>query len=470
MTNVFIKPSEKTRNTPALLVGVQAKDARVFPDIDAIRQPMGEDSPAGEIPIPASHHMRSSQGMNGSSISLKNDSLDELASLALTAHYLPQATMNQKLSRIHPRTYIGKGKADELAQAVKHHGVEAVIFDTDLTPAQTRNLETLLKCGVVDRHWLILEIFSAHARTREAKTQVELARLKYALPRLTKMWSHLSRQRGGIGMKDVGETQIQLDRRMIREKIHKLTVQLKSIHKERQTQRKARKDAFQVALVGYTNVGKSTLMNCLTGAGTLVANQLFATLDATVRKVKKNFPYPVVLADTVGLIDKLPHDLVASFKSTLDEIRDARLLLHVVDASHPQFKLQMGTTEQLLRELEVDDTDSILVFNKIDALETPEQLEMLRNHYPDAVFVSSKQQEGMEDLNQAIVKAYENNLVGMRLNLNYRNNALLQNIRKHALIVKETYEEDFVTLDLRVWPERKGKVEALLAEAESSAS
>ncbi len=267
--------------------------------------------------------------------------LEELEGLATTAYYDPVAFLTQKLTTINPKTYIGSGKVEELAQAVKHHNAEIVIFDENLSPAQNRNLENALKCNVVDRSWIILEIFRDHARTREAKTQVELAQLKYTLPRLTRMWGHLSRQRGGIGMRDVGETQIQLDRRMIRDQISKLDKKLKQIHREKQTQRKSRSNAFQVALVGYTNVGKSTLMNCLTGADTLVEDKLFATLDATVRKVKKNFPYPILLADTVGLIDKLPHDLVASFKSTLDEVRNASLLVHVVDISHPQFLRRM---------------------------------------------------------------------------------------------------------------------------------
>ena len=389
-------------------------------------------------------------------------SLDELDGLARTAHYQPVGTFTQRLATINSKTFIGKGKVDELVTAVKHHQADAVIFDETLTPAQTRNLENIMKCGIVDRPWIILEIFKDHARTREAKTQVELARLQYALPRLTKMWTHLSRQRGGIGMRDVGETQIQLDRRIIRDNIARLNKKLKRIHRERQTQRKARQSAYQVSLVGYTNVGKSTLMNCLTGTDTLVADKLFATLDSTVRKVKKNFPYPILLADTVGLIDKLPHDLVASFKSTLDEIRNANLLLHVVDISHPNFKEQLRVAEELLREMGAEELPVVLVFNKIDRMTEDDTLGHMKRQYPEAVFVSCQQGLGMDDLREAIVREYEANLLPYRVELKYPQNNLIQNIRKYALIIKEDYQKNSVTLDLRVWPQNKSKLMEVL--------
>ncbi len=389
-------------------------------------------------------------------------SLDELDGLARTAHYQPVGTFTQRLATINSKTFIGKGKVDELVTAVKHHQADAVIFDETLTPAQTRNLENIMKCGIVDRPWIILEIFKDHARTREAKTQVELARLQYALPRLTKMWTHLSRQRGGIGMRDVGETQIQLDQRIIRDNIARLNKKLKRIHRERQTQRKARQSAYQVSLVGYTNVGKSTLMNCLTGTDTLVEDKLFATLDSTVRKVKKNFPYPILLADTVGLIDKLPHDLVASFKSTLDEIRNANLLLHVVDISHPNFKEQLRVAEELLREMGAEELPMVLVFNKIDRMTEDNTLGQMKRQYPEAVFVSCQQGIGMDDLREAIVREYEANLLPYRVELKYPQNNLIQNIRKYALIIKEDYQKTSVTLHLRVWPQNKSKLMEVL--------
>ena len=392
-------------------------------------------------------------------------SLVELEGLARTARYEPVGHFTQRLASINPKTFIGKGKVDELVTAVKHHEADAVIFDETLTPAQTRNLENILKCGVVDRPWLILEIFKDRARTREAKTQVDLARLQYALPRLTRMWTHLSRQRGGIGMKDVGETQIQLDRRIIRDKIAKLNKKLKLIQRERQTQRKSRQGAYQVSLVGYTNVGKSTLMNFLTGADTLVEDKLFATIESTVRKVKKNFPYPILLADTIGLIDKLPHDLVASFKSTLDEIRNANLLLHVVDISHPNFREQLRIAEELIRELGAEELPMVLVFNKIDRMAGDDNiLDHMRRQYPDAVFVSCQKGLGMDDLRNVIVKQYEANLLSYKVELPYPQNNLIQEIRKHALIVKEDYHKTSVTLDLRVWPQHKSKLLAVLDE------
>ena len=272
------------------------------------------------------------------------------------------------------------------------------------------------------------------------------------------MWTHLSRQRGGIGMKDAGETQIQLDRRIIRDNIAKLNRKLKLIHRERETQRKARQSAYQVSLVGYTNVGKSTLMNCLTGVDTLVADKLFATLDSTVRKVKKNFPYPILLADTVGLIDKLPHDLVASFKSTLDEIRNANLLLHVVDISHSNFKEQLRVAEELIREMGAEEIPIVLVFNKIDRITEDNTLGQMKRQYPEAVFVSCQQGIGIDGLREAIVREYEANLLPYRVELQYPQNNLIQSIRKYALIIKEDYQKTSVTLDLRVWPQNKSKL------------
>ena len=389
-------------------------------------------------------------------------SLEELQGLAVTAHYKPVAEIRQKLSTVNPKTLMGSGKVEELQQAVRHHEPQVVIFDTELSPGQNRNLESILKCRVIDRSWLILEIFQEHARTREAKTQVELARLKYALPRLTRMWGHLSRQRGGIGLKDVGETQIQLDRRLIRDQITKLDRKLKQIDREKKTQRKTRQGMFRVSLVGYTNVGKSTLMNALTGADTLVENKLFATLDPTIRKIKKNFPYPVLLADTVGLIDKLPHDLVASFKSTLDEVREANLLLKVVDLSHPNHRKQLETVEKVLHEMDAWEIDSILVFNKIDRVTDPEILADVLDRCPQAVLISCKTGEGMDRLRKKIVHRYESRLTSYILELGYSQAELLPEIRRQFVVVKEDYREDTLLLSLRLPPGGREKLEKLL--------
>ena len=394
--------------------------------------------------------------------------LDELKGLAVTAEYDPVAELTQRLNEINPKTFIGSGKVKELKHAVLHHSPEVVIFDEELSPRQNRELEKILKCRVIDRPWLILEIFSHHARTREAKTQVELARLKYALPRLTKMWGHLSRQRGGIGMKDVGETQIQLDQRMIRNEIHKLEKKLKQIDREKKTQRKSRQGTFKVALVGYTNVGKSSLMNKLTGANTLVENKLFATLDPTVRKIKKNFPYPVLLSDTVGLINKLPHDLVASFKSTLDEVRDADLLIHVVDISHPEYKNQLQTTDDLLIQMGMDEIEVILVFNKIDSIEDIEILEKAHEKFPSAVSISCKKNEGIDVLRQKIIIQYEKRLSPYLMELEHSQAGIISQIRKFALIVKEDYKEDRICLSLRLPPGGKAKLKNILNSQEIS--
>ena len=394
--------------------------------------------------------------------------LDELKGLAVTAEYDPVAELTQRLNEINPKTFIGRGKVEELKHAVIHHSPEVVIFDEELSPRQNRELEKILKCRVIDRPWLILEIFSHHARTREAKTQVELARLKYALPRLTKMWGHLSRQRGGIGMKDVGETQIQLDQRMIRNEIHKLEKKLKQIDREKKTQRKSRQGTFKVALVGYTNVGKSSLMNKLTGANTLVENKLFATLDPTVRKIKKNFPYPVLLSDTVGLINKLPHDLVASFKSTLDEVRDADLLIHVVDISHPEYKNQLQTTDDLLIQMGMDEIEVILVFNKIDSIEDIEILEKAHEKFPSAVSISCKKNEGIDVLRQKIIIQYEKRLSPYLMELEHSQAGIISQIRKFALIVKEDYKEDRICLSLRLPAGGKAKLKNILNSQEIS--
>ena len=399
---------------------------------------------------------------NGSS-PLDNN-LKELNGLAETAHYNVILIVSQKLTRINPKLFIGKGKVEEVAQLIQQFSADIVIFDENLSPAQNRNLESIFKCRVIDRSWLILEIFGNHARTRESKAQVELASLKYALPRLTKMWGHLSRQRGGIGMKDVGETQIQLDRRLIRDRITKLDRKLKQIDLEKITQRKNRRDVYKVALVGYTNAGKSTLMNQLTGAETLVENKLFATLDSTIRKIKKNFPYPVVLSDTVGLIDKLPHDLIASFKSTLDEVRDANLLIRVVDMSDSNAKRQIQTTNNVINEIGVENTDSLLVFNKIDKVNDLEILESELQRHPKAIIISSKNGTGLDVLRNAIISSYENKLSSHQITIQYEQAKLIPQIRKYAVIVQTDYEDTFIRLDLRLPPGGKEKIKILLKD------
>ena len=292
--------------------------------------------------------------------------LDELAFLAETAGATTLKRFTQRLDHPDPRTFIGSGKLIQIADYIKENNIDIAVFDDELSGSQIRNIEKALECRVLDRNNLILDIFAKRARTAQAKVQVELAQYQYLLPRLTNMWTHLEKQRGGIGMRGPGETEIETDRRVIRDKLSKLKLKLKEFEKQSVTQRKQRGELVRVALVGYTNVGKSTLMNILSKSEVFAENKLFATLDTTVRKiVYDNIPF--LLSDTVGFIRKLPHDLIESFKSTLDEVREADILLHVVDISHPQFEDQINIVNQTLIDINAGDKPVILVFNKIDA-------------------------------------------------------------------------------------------------------
>ncbi len=292
--------------------------------------------------------------------------LDELEFLAQTAGAVTRKRFWQKLSHPNPSTFLGRGKIDEMKNFVKENNIDMVIFDDELSPSQLRNLEKIFEIKVLDRSNLILDIFAKRARTAHARTQVELAQYQYLLPRLTRMWTHLERQKGGIGMRGPGETQIETDRRIILDKIALLKEKLKKIDKQKATQRKHRGQLIRVALVGYTNVGKSTLMNVLSKSEVFAENKLFATLDTTVRKVViDNLPF--LLSDTVGFIRKLPHHLIESFKSTLDEVREANVLVHVIDLSHPHFEDHIATVNETLKDLNALDKPTILVFNKIDA-------------------------------------------------------------------------------------------------------
>ncbi|MDR0729228.1 MAG: GTPase HflX [Prevotellaceae bacterium] len=293
--------------------------------------------------------------------------LEELAFLTETAGIAPDKRFTQRLPYAHPKTYIGSGKLQEIAGYVAEREIKTVIFDDELTPSQLRNIERALECSVLDRTALILTIFAQRAKTAYAKTQVELAQYQYLLPRLTRLWTHLERQRGGgITMRGPGETQIETDRRIVLTKIAQLKEQLKKIDRQMAAQRSNRGQTVRLALVGYTNVGKSTIMNLLAKSDVFAENKLFATLDTTVRKVVIN-TVPFLLSDTVGFIRKLPHQLVESFKSTLDEVREADILIHVVDISHPNFEEQINVVKQTLHEINAGDKPTYMIFNKIDA-------------------------------------------------------------------------------------------------------
>lgn len=333
--------------------------------------------------------------------------LEELQLLTKTAGAATLAVFLQKLDHVHPGTYVGSGKLEEIQAYVEEHKVDLVVFDDDLSPSQVRNIDRALNVKVLDRSAIILHIFSERARTAQAKAQVELAQLKYMLPRLAGLWSHLSKQKGGIGMKGAGEKEIETDRRMIRYKIDLLKKELEKIDQQNQTRRKKREEMVRVSLVGYTNAGKSTLMNRLSKSDVLAEDKLFATLDATVRKVVVD-QVPFLLSDTVGFIRKLPHDLVECFKSTLDEVRESDILLHVVDMSHPAFEEQIQVVNETLASLKAQEKPTIVVFNKIDRLE-PEAREQLektwwaRENAP-AVFVSAGGNLGIDTLRQRLLE------------------------------------------------------------------
>ncbi len=325
-------------------------------------------------------------------------SLEELARLADTAGAVVMDTVTQKRGTIHPATFIGKGKLEELKAQAEAADADTVIFDDDLSPAQMRNLEKALGRKVVDRSELILDIFARRARTREARLQVLLAQLEYTLPRLTGMWKHLERQAGGIGTRGPGETQLETDRRIVRERIARLKKELQSVERERETQRRRRRREFRAAVVGYTNAGKSTLFNALTRSNVFVEDRLFATLDSTTRQLVSPTRQVVLLTDTVGFIRKLPHHLVASFHSTLVEAIEADLLLHVVDAGDPHFRRQISAVEEVLEKIIETPRPTTLVFNKIDLITDPDVIAGLRVEYPGSFAVSGKSGEGLDAL------------------------------------------------------------------------
>jgi len=351
----------------------------------------------------------------GQTEELATDYLGELAFLAETAGAEIRAVFTQRLDVPHPKTFLGSGKLEQVKDKVKEEEIDMVIFDDELTPSQLRNIERELNCRILDRTNLILDIFAGRAQTAHAKTQVELAQYQYLLPRLTRMWTHLERQRGGIGLRGPGETEIETDRRIIRNRISKLKDQLTKIDKQMMVQRKNRGKMVRVALVGYTNAGKSTLMNLLSKSNVFAEDKLFATLDTTVRKVViENLPF--LLSDTVGFIRKLPTHLVESFKSTLDEVREADILMHVVDISHPGFEEQIEVVDTTLRDLGGGEIPVMLVFNKTDAYTytkkdeddlTPshrdnlslndQKKEWIKAH-PEALFISALKKNNIDEL------------------------------------------------------------------------
>jgi len=334
--------------------------------------------------------------------------LDELGRLADTAGAVVVDCLMQRRGQLDPSTLVGEGKVREIGELVKTLEADMVIFDEDLSGSQIKNLEKHIPVKILDRSGIILDIFARHAKTAEAKIQVEVAQLEYLLPRLTRAWTHLSRQAGGvgIGMRGPGETQLEVDRRLIRKRIADLNRKLEKVQSIRQAQHQHRIPTFHAALVGYTNAGKSTLMNALTQAGVEAVDKLFATLDPTTRKVWVGTGRTAVLSDTVGFIRKLPHGLFTSFKSTLSVASQASLILHVVDASSEEFEDQMETTARVLNDLEITEAPRITVFNKIDCLED-ERVDFLKSRYPSGVFVSAEKRQGLETLRFRMAEQYD---------------------------------------------------------------
>ncbi|MDE2953423.1 MAG: GTPase HflX [Gemmatimonadota bacterium] len=392
----------------------------------------------------------------GISLDEAQDTLDELGLLADTAGVDVAVQVLQERRQRDSAYLIGRGKAEELVEQIAEHHAQVVIFDEDLSPAQTRNLETLLEVKIIDRSRLILDIFASRAKTREAQTQVELAQLIYMLPRLTRQWTHLSRQAGGtggtggVGTRGPGETQLEVDRRATNRRITVLKQALDRIARQRAVARKQRTDIFRAALVGYTNAGKSTLMRALSGADVLIEDRLFATLDSTTRRVSLGYNRDILLSDTVGFIKKLPHHLIASFHSTLEEAIEADLLLHVVDVSHPACEEHIATVIEVLGELDVADRPTMMVFNKNDLLDDQTRREYLIATYPDAVWLSAETGEGLEDLRWAIYNYLEGDRLTLVVQIPQREGKLLSELYRIGEVLHTDYKGNDVLMEVKL--------------------
>ncbi|HNY90772.1 MAG TPA: GTPase HflX [bacterium] len=392
------------------------------------------------------------------------DYLDELEQLADTAGAEVIERVVQERERRDPAFMIGRGKAEELARTARYQDADLIIFDDDLTPAQAKNIEKLCGVKIVDRSALILDIFAKHARTREARTQVELAQLQYLLPRLTGQWRHLERQVGGIGVRGPGETQLEVDRRLVRKRVAVLQKELEKIAGQREIRRKNRRDFFKAALVGYTNVGKSTLLNALTEAGVLVEDRLFATLDATVRTLPMDNRRRLLLIDTVGFIRKLPHHLVASFKSTLEESADADLLLHVIDISHPNFGEQMNVVDKVLKELNLGGRPVLKVFNKIDQFDQSGVVARLRETEQPCVFVSAARGIGLPQLVERLAEFADAAFVTDELVLPLEKASRVPKLYEVVEVLNTSYGEEEMAVQIRFARQEERRVRSQVAK------
>jgi len=395
------------------------------------------------------------------------DSLEELAELANSAGAEVVDTVTQKLQKPTAPYYIGKGKAEEIKDSFHEREVTSVIFDDELSPAQGRNLENLLARKVLDRTQLILDIFAQRARSREGRLQIELAQLQYLLPRLTRMWDHLSRQTGGIGTRGPGETQLEVDRRRVQERIARLERELEAVRKTRAVQRRGRKrHQWPVAaVVGYTNAGKSTLLNLLTGADVVAENRLFATLDPTTRSFVLPNKQRVLLTDTVGFLRKLPHTLIESFKATLEEVSEADLLIHIVDLSHPRVDDQMEAVESVIKELDAFGKQTVIVFNKIDNLKNRELADTYTKRFPGSVAISARTGEGVNKLVQALQDALSAWRLRSRFRIPASESAMIAEIHRVGHVLELRYEGEGALIVAHVPPELAQKLERYAEQA-----
>ncbi|MFC2135019.1 GTPase HflX [Bacteroidota bacterium] len=390
--------------------------------------------------------------------------LEELELLSSTAGANAVFKIIQDRNSIDPAYFIGKGKAEEIAELVELNDINLVIFDDDLNPTQIRNLEKLINKKILDRSGLILDIFASHAKTNASKTQVELAQLQYMMGRLTRAWTHLSKQYAGVGTKGPGETQIETDRRLIRTRIGKLKQKLAKIESQTETKSMKRKDFLAATLVGYTNAGKSTLLNLLTEADVLAEDKLFATLDSTTRSLELAKNKSILMSDTVGFIRKLPHHLVASFKSTLSVVGNADIILHIIDASHPFYEDHINVVEETLKELKCESKIELKIFNKIDAIKNNEQIEYIRNKYKKSIMISAMRGINITNLRKMLLEIFEKNFSETSIELSVNNTKIISQIHELADVTGINYNDQTVEIKFRANPANTNKIKRLIDE------
>ncbi len=408
-----------------------------------------------QVPNPPSRAILVGVTLRDSLLHETEESLQELRQLTETAGIEVVCETIQARNVPNPTYFIGEGKVEELKAIVEELEADVIVFDEELSPAQTRNIENTLDTATVDRTGLILQVFAQRALTSEARLQVTLAQLEYALPRLTRMWTHLSRMATGAGsgsgaLRGPGETQLEMDRRWIRKHISHVKKELLKVEKRRRVQRQNRSEKIKVSLVGYTNAGKSTLFNTMTGENVLAEDKLFATLDSTTRRVNLPQNQTILLSDTVGFIKKLPHQLVAAFKATLEEVTEADLLLHVVDISHSEAEAQINAVDKVLTELEADDMPTIMIFNKIDQLESEDQMLLLKSRYPEAMPISAQRGDGISELMEMLAERFASHGAMINLHIPYKNGKVLDLLYKHGTVLDTKYADEAVHVKARI--------------------